>query len=363
MKKTFLCSQESPLHQQIAEEEKLMISEIYIKGYLGGDDLMLLSDLSKNGRLRLLDMYDVRELYTNDLEEDGTRDCFPFFDNDRIEEVRLQQISSIDYPMFCNCRNLKSIEFPDTINGLCDCFMSDCPNIEEIYVPSNLRIDYDGRYDDDYCFVGSGKRFVSDFNRWPEEDEEIPGSFFTNDGVLYEDGVCGISLHRYPAGDERKGFSIPEGVTNIDENAFNGNPFLRRLIIPKSVNNIENNPILGCMNLETIIFKNEKFEMFTCKAWTYAININPWGLCLLPGLKDIYLYADNPENIDFGLFDGLENIGEVTLHVPCFCAEKYRNHEVEYGSALSSSKKYIEAWRRFKRIEEFDPVDFIDDLS
>jgi hypothetical protein len=97
MKKTFLCSKESPLHQQIAEEEQLMISEIYIKGYLGGDELMLLSDLSKNGRLRLLDMYDVRELYTNDLEKDGTRDCFPFFDNDRIEEVRLPQISSIDY--------------------------------------------------------------------------------------------------------------------------------------------------------------------------------------------------------------------------------------------------------------------------
>lgn len=363
MKRIYRCTRELPLHKQISEEEKYLICEIFLKGYLGGDDLMLLSDMSKNGSLRLLDIFGVTELNTDDLEEDGTMDCYPFYDNDRIEEVRLPQISSIEYPMFCNCKNLKSIDFPDTINRLVDSFMSDCPNIEEIYVPSNLCIDYDGRYYIDYCFVSSGKRFVSDFNRWPEEDEEISGSFFTNDGVLYEDGVCGISLHRYPAGDERKEFSIPEEVTNIDENAFNGNPFLRRLIIPKSVNNIKNNPILGCVNLETIIFKNERFEMFTTKAWTYAVDINPWGICQLPGLKEIYLYADNPENIDFGLFNGLENIGEVTLYVPCFCAEKYRNYEVEYGSALSSSKKCIKAWRRFKRIEEFDPVDFIEDAE
>ena len=340
-----------------------MICEIFLKGYLGGDDLMLLSDMSKNGSLRLLDMHDVKKLDTEGWEDDGTSDCCPFYDNDRIEEVRLPQISSIDYPMFCNCKNLKWIEFPDTIKWLVDSFMSYCPNIEEIYVPSNLRIDYDARYCIDYCFVGSGKRFVSDYNRWPEEDEKIPGSFFTYEGVLYENGVSGVSLHRYPAGDERQEFSIPEDVTNNDENAFNSNPFLRRLIIPKSVNNIENNPILGCVNLETIIFKNDGFEMFTTKALTYAVGINPWGVCQLPGLKEIYLYADNPENIDFGLFDGLENIGEVTLYVPCFCAEKYSNYEVEYVSGLSCSKKYIKAWRGFKKIEEFDPVDFIEDTE
>lgn len=361
MKRRFVSSKETTLCQQVANDEKYQIREILIEGRLCGADLMLLSDMSKHGSLRVLNMHGVTELDIDDLEEDGTMDCYPFYENDGIEEVCLPRVSSIDYPMFYYCNNLKSFEIPNSVKQFCDVFLFHCPNVEEIYVSGDLRIDYDGRYLSDNCFVGSGKRFVSDFDGWPNSEEEISDSFFTYGGVLYQNDICGISLHRYPAGDERTEFTIPEGVTNIEENAFNGNPYLKKIIIPKSVTNIEEDPIVGCSNLETLIFMNDKLGMFSGKDAMYAYSINPLGLNGSPRLKDVYLYADDPDEFGFGIFEGLENVGDITLHVPYFCSQRYRNYEVEYITSDFNNKKYIKSWSKFKCIEEFDPIDFLDE--
>jgi hypothetical protein len=51
-------------------------------------------------------------------------------------------------------------------------------------------------------------------------------------------------------------------------------------------------------------------------------------------------------------------MNDIVLHVPCFCAKKYRDYEEEYCSMYDyNDKKYVKVWREFKRIEEFDPID------
>ena len=364
MRKIFNCTKEKTFITQLNKKDQLRISEIVILGYLEGKDLMMLSCMSKKGDLRLLDMNGVTELKTDDLEEDGSLDCYPFYFDNHLEEVILPNVNEINYPMFYECKNLKRVELPSTLEQLCDVFLSYCPNIEEIYVPGNLRIDYDGRYYSDYCFVGSGKRFVSDNDEWPEDLEDIPCSFFAFDGILYEVIYKGVSLHRYPAGDERKEFVIPEGVTEIGENAFYGNPYLRSITIPKSVENIEENPFVKCESLETIIFKNEKLEMFSGKDWRYAIDLYPYGIKGIPCLRDIYMYAEKPEDFVFDVFEGLENIDAVTLHVPCFCKKVYRDYEVYfqgYKDGVFYERK-DKPYCRFKNIEEFDPNDLFDNV-
>ena len=330
MKKTQTCTKEKTLSAQLDERDRMQISEIVLNGYLEGKDLMLLSDMSKNGNLRILDMNDVTELNTDDLEEDGSLDCYPFYFDNHLEEVILPNSNAINYPMFYECKSLRNVELPTNLKQLCSVFLSYCPNVEEIYVPGNLSVDYDGRYQSDCCFVGSGKRFVSDNDGWPEDLEDFPYSFFAFDGVLYEVIYKGVSLHRYPAGDERKEFVIPEGVTEIGENAFYGNPYLRGITVPKSVENVEENPFVKCESLETIIFKNEKLEMFSGKDWTCAINRYPYGMEGMPCLRDIYMYAEKPDDFALDIFEGLENMDEVTLHVPCFCKKVYQDFEVTF---------------------------------
>ena len=92
----------------------------------------------------------------------------------------------------------------------------------------------------------------------------------------------------------------------------------------------------------------------------------PVGMKGLPRLQDIYLYAVDPDVFCFDIFDGLENINDVTLHVPCSCKKAYQNYEViysfhdQYGS-LCERKEH--SFRKFKSIEEFDPVDFLEELN
>ena len=277
-------------------------------------------------------------------------------------EIDSFNIEKLTYPMFYNCSNLKRVDFPSSIKHL-DAFLAKCPNVEEIYVPEDLHIDCDRRFDSDICFMGSGKRFVSDNEGWPEDLNDIQSNFFAFDGVLYTVpyGGC-VSLHRYPAGDERKDFDIPDGVYKMSEYAFYGNPYLRKVTIPESVKSSEEHPIQNCENLESIIFKNKSFRMFSCKDSEYIGW--PVGMKGLPRLQDIYLYAEDPDVFCFDIFDGLENISDVTLHVPCSCKKLYQNYEViyyfhdQYGS-LCERKEY--SFSKFKSIEEFDPIDFFEE--
>ena len=73
--------------------------------------------------------------------------------------------------------------------------------------------------------------------------------------------------------------------------------------------------------------------------------------------------------VPYEIFKDLENIGDIVLHVPCFCAEKYRNHGIEYIkqkpflNTIPPEPKseddvlFVKEWRRFNCIEEFDPID------
>ena len=361
MKRKFVCTKEMPFNDQVDVNEWPEISEIVVSGYLGGQDLMALSCMSLCGSLLRLDMSGVTELNTDGM--DGTIESTPFYNDEKgVEEVYLPNIEKLTYPMFYNCSNLKRVDFPSSIKHL-DAFLAKCPNVEEIYVPEDLKIDCDRRFDSDICFMGSGKRFVSDNEGWPEDLNDIQSNFFAFDGVLYTVpyGGC-VSLYRYPAGDERKDFDIPDGIYEFSEYAFYGNPYLRKVTIPESVKSSEEHPIQNCENLETIIFKNKSFRMFSVKDGGYIGW--PVGMKGLPRLQDIYLYAEDPDDFCFDIFDGLENINDVTLHVPCYCKNVYQNYEVtyycynEYGSSYEK-KEY--SFRKFKSIKEFDPVDFLDE--
>ena len=79
---------------------------------------------------------------------------------------------------------------------------------------------------------------------------------------------------------------------------------------------------------------------------------------------NIYLYAEEPEKIEFDVYGKLDNMNDIVLHVPCFCAKKYRDYEEEYCSMYDyNDKKYVKVWREFKRIEEFDPIDMFGEWS
>lgn len=344
MKKSFICTHENPLRMQLIDEKPLMISEIHLKGFLDGKDMLILSKMSKYGNLRILDMSGVTELNVFELYKLDDGECsgnhIPFYENDRLEEVIFPNVETIDALMFVKCYKLRKVVIPKTLKRLGDEILSVCPNVEEIYVSSDLDFDFSNYYESlcfpNNSFMGSGKRFVSDNEGWPKDVES--DCFFAYDGVLYQVEGDGVGLYRYPAGDERTEFVIPDGVENICEYAFFKNRHLKSITISSSVESFEENSFEKCHALETVIFKHESFRKY------YQI-----GLKKLPSLKHIYLYAEDPKEVCFDMFNGLDNLGEVTLHVPRACKKKYEEFEVEHHRR-GREKSYL----RFHHIEEFD---------
>ena len=170
MNKTFICTHENPLRTQLIDENPLMISEIHLKGFLDGKDMLILSKMSKHGNLRILDMSGITELNVSELYKLDDGECsgnhIPFYQNDRLEEVIFPHVKMIDAQMFVDCKKLRKVVIPKTLHELGEEILSDCPNVEEIYVPSNLILptshDWNSFFFPSYSFMGSGKRFVSD---------------------------------------------------------------------------------------------------------------------------------------------------------------------------------------------------------
>lgn len=73
----------------------------------------------------------------------------------------------------------------------------------------------------------------------------------TIDGVLFN--KVDKSLICYPYAFNSTSYAIPHGICAIEEYAFYGSESLRSISLPDSVTNLENNPFMGCANLTEII--------------------------------------------------------------------------------------------------------------
>lgn len=401
MKRTYFCTKEEPLHKQISPKESLLIEELEVKGYLDNDeDYELLTEMSgEKGCLKRLDLFGVTESFPGAdpwccfyIEEED----LAIYPNSFVNSVRLEEIvfpnnlKGIACDSFINCENLVIDELPETVESIGNNSFQNCPKLRTVFVANTFetRFCLGGQFPERE-FAGSVENYDSAYRKWPltKEGEETycdysGGGYFVIDGVLFweQDWCWWLTLLKYPALNRRTIYEVPIETTaayyeeeatisplKIRTHAFCGCKYLKTLILRDCL--MESCAICDCPALETIIFKGwadgktvSSFDMF----WNNVIT-------KCPNLKDIYLYAEDPRMIPYELFKDLENIGDIVLHVPCFCAEKYRNHGIEYIKQKSflnpilpepeseDDVLFVKEWCRFKRIEEFDPIDVFGD--
>ena len=394
MKRTVVCTKDNPLHKQISQEEPLQIEELIVKGYLNAWDYDLLTEMSgEKGRLRYLDLYGVE---TTDVSTDGQEfyidkgsiviASFSFVDSIRLEEIVFpQHLAGIGESSFINCENLTIDEFPKTLVSIGASAFQNCPKLTDIYFEHM----YEGKglilgaFASGIEFSESATNFFCDRTKWPyteKGDYVYPpddSGIFTIDGVLFWENVMCFGLKKYPSLNKRTTYMVPKEAAGviieqvemhimmINSHAFSGCKYLKTLVLQHC--QMESCAIYNCPSLETLIFKGCASGTGFNSMWYYWSNI----ISDCPNLKDIYIYGENPKCVSFSVLADLENIGDIVLHVPCFCAEEYKNYCIR-GDEQYDIIKDLEAahypkineeeyvWRRFKRIEEFDPVDFLE---
>lgn len=215
----------------------------------------------------------------------GSGDMYDYYPPDRytpwcpysnfadINKVVIEgNVSRIGDYAFFGCKSLESIEIPERVRSIGTYAFAYCEKLSSINLPNDLV------WIEETIFIG-----CSGLENIQISEENL--YFASENGVLY-DKEKNI-LIRYPGANQRESYIIPEGVTAIEESAFEEGVHLKNVSIPDSMVSIGIWAFDNCDLLETVI--------------------------LPKGVTDIGMYA-------FSFCDSISNF-QVDEENPCFSSE------------------------------------------
>lgn len=166
------------------------------------------------------------------------------FNGASISEIVIPStVTYIERNAFYDCANLTKVTFLPAALGeavqpleLSERAFVSCANLKEIVLPARLK----SFSSDMFTYCGS----ITDI------DIEKGGVLSSSDGML----VDGTTLVYCPVG--RVGsVTVPNGITAVGANAFNGCTKITEIIIPNFVTKIENYAFGGCSKVTSVTFK------------------------------------------------------------------------------------------------------------
>lgn len=189
-------------------------------------------------------------------------------------------ITEIPKNAFSGCESLKSVVVPESVTNIGADAFSDCVSLTSISIPEGVTIIKSNP------FLGCNNltsMVVADSNPVYDSRNDCHAIIRTSDNTL----ISGCSVT-----------NIPESVTGIGQNAFNGCTKLSSISIPKNVTHI---------------------------------GMQAFAYC--PDLLNVYCYSKNAPAAEFDTFVG-SNINQATLHVSESAMESYRTTEPWSGFGM-----------------------------
>ncbi|MDL2222034.1 Ig-like domain-containing protein [Parabacteroides sp. OttesenSCG-928-N08] len=246
------------LHSIIGDD-KYMISDLTITGYLNDDDFSYLRDISKTGGGGKLSVLNIKEIFNEGIPE------FAFFSCDKLTSISLPTtLTSIGYGAFTFCTSLTSIEIPNGVTSLTYTFEG-CTSLVKVSIPdgvSSLTATFEGCTNLANIVIPNGVTTLdAAFRRCSSLT-----SIIIPDGVtsLYDTFVGCTSLKSViipgSVTDVRYTFAgctslinvvIPDGVTSL-QSTFSGCTSLESVIIPRGVTDVRDT-FAGCISLINVV--------------------------------------------------------------------------------------------------------------
>lgn len=187
---------------------------------------------------------------------------YAFCEYSSLTSVTLpDSVTGISSYAFQKCTSLKNINIPEGVTYIGVCAFQLCDSLESVVIPSTVRSIQGGAfYGCDVLttinipvattYVGE-----STFNFCPLltniSVDENNTSYCSVDGVLYSKDMK--TIVRYPEGKIGTTYTIPSGVTKINDYAFRGCKSLTSIDIPNGVTVIGESAFHSCGSLTSII--------------------------------------------------------------------------------------------------------------
>ena len=249
-----------------------------------------------------------------------------FQDCKKLESVDLSfGIERIGGSAFAGCSSLKSITIPKTVTHIDQSAFNSCSKLEEVHI-SDIASWCKTEFIDNPLEHGDAKLYLYDKLITdlviPDGITEISndafsgGSGFTS--VTMPDGLTRIGHHTFMNCSGLTEIAIPDSVTDIDVAAFSGCSSLENITLPKNITKISNGTFSGCSGLTDITIPDGVEEIGihafdNCTALT-GINI-PASVRNIDVTSGVYTVSPP--------FSGCDGLTEITVdeNNECYSSE------------------------------------------
>ena len=217
-------------------------------------------------------------------------------------------VTSIGEWAFSGCTSLTEITIPDSVTSIGDSAFHDCENLTEITIPDSVT--EIGNYAFYNCISLSKVKLPNGLTKIGYSafrgcinltDITISSdnkNFSSVDGVLFSKDMSTLLV--YPAGSKRSTYIVPDGVTEIGNDAFYRCTSLSKVQLPNGLTKIGNYAFRDCINLTEI---------------TIPDSVTSIGRFAFSGCTSLSK-VDLPKNLTgiySGVFSGCTSLAEITI--------------------------------------------------
>ena len=165
-----------------------------------------------------------------------------------IEEIKIpDSVQTIEIYAFCDCYNLKSVEFKvlkSKLESIGDNAFDACPKLENLVIPNSVKI--------------LGANWLSSVKGYIAYPEDLAGSILASavaNAVSFEYKVDGNDVVLTGVKNPGETVTVPDFITVIGNNAFFNCSNIQSINIHKNVKSIGNNAFQNCAALSNVNFE------------------------------------------------------------------------------------------------------------